>query len=253
MFSICLIPHFKILGTINILITGRVRNVHFIFFLNADTALSIAAEMVETLDLWKDDVSFIAELINSLISQLVPCWGTSSGTLSGGKRSLEDSATVHNEKFVASGVRECCSYGTHEKEASERGIYSEFTGLTNNDAPESVGASSQHAIHKKDFLLADYAVEKHRTSIGQYLMSESAKNSGTSYTGSWITASSDVSLSISSLSLTDKENELCDDLKLELNAIDLQYQQRCRELLKIREAAIENAKKKWMMKKISVL
>ncbi|KAI3469117.1 hypothetical protein Pfo_025780 [Paulownia fortunei] len=237
--------------------SGRVRNVHFIFYLDADTALSIAAEMVETLDLWKDDVAFIAELINSLISQLIPCWGTSSGSLNEAKRSVDGSAKVHNEKFVASGTRDCCSYGIYGKEASERGIYAEFTGLKNNGATESVGASSQHtdaptsdAMHN-DFRF--YAVEQHRSSIEQSLMSESVKNSGTSFTGSWITASSDMSLSISSLSLTDKENELCDDLKVELDAIDFQYQQRCHELLKMREAAIETAKKKWIMKKLSVL
>ncbi|KAK6162215.1 hypothetical protein DH2020_002056 [Rehmannia glutinosa] len=230
--------------------SGRVRNVHFIFYLDSDTALSIAAEMVETLDLWRDDVVFIAELINSLISQLVPGWVTSSGSLSGSKR-FEGSATSQNEKFVASGGREHFSYGIHGKESSERGMYSEFTRLKNNCTTESVGASSQYtdawasdAAMRKDCRLNDFAVG---------MMSQSVKNSGTSYTGSWITASSDMSLSISSLSLTDKENDLCDDLKMELDAIDLRYQQRCRELLKMREAAIENAKKKWIMKKISVL
>lgn len=76
------------------------------------------------------------------------------------------------------------------------------------------------------------------------------KNSGTSFAGSWLTASSDTHLSISSLSLTNKENELSDDLRLELNEINLQYRQRCWELLQMREAAIENAKQKWLMKKM---
>ncbi|KAL0329153.1 UNVERIFIED_CONTAM: Serine/threonine-protein kinase WNK8 [Sesamum radiatum] len=205
--------------------SGRVRNVHFIFYLYADTALSIAAEMVDQLDLCKDDVAFIAELINSLISQFMPCWGMSSGSMSGSKRLLEGSATLYNEQVASN--RNHCSHSIHGKESD--------------------------ATHKKDSQLAHHSIEKFKTSNGHYPISESVKNSLTSYAGSWITASTNMSLSISSLSLTDKENELCEDLKVELDAIDLQYQQRCRELLKMRELAIENAKKKWIMKKISVL
>ncbi|KAL0287253.1 UNVERIFIED_CONTAM: Serine/threonine-protein kinase WNK8, partial [Sesamum radiatum] len=238
--------------------SGRVRNVHFIFYLYADTALSIAAEMVDQLDLCKDDVAFIAELINSLISQFMPCWGMSSGSMSGSKRLLEGSATLYNEQVASN--RNHCSHSIHGKESGERGVYAEFTGSKNTSTAESVEALSFHtdastsdATHKKDSQLAHHSIEKFKTSNGHYPISESVKNSLTSYAGSWITASTNMSLSISSLSLTDKENELCEDLKVELDAIDLQYQQRCRELLKMRELAIENAKKKWIMKKISVL
>ncbi|KAL0291852.1 UNVERIFIED_CONTAM: Serine/threonine-protein kinase WNK8 [Sesamum calycinum] len=238
--------------------SGRVRNVHFIFYLYADTALSIAAEMVDQLDLCKDDVAFIAELINSLISQFMPCWGMSSGSMSGSKRLLEGSATLYNEQVASN--RNHCSHSIHGKESGERGVYAEFTGSKNTSTAESVEALSFHtdastsdATHKKDSQLAHHSIEKFKTSNWHYPISESVKNSLTSYAGSWITASTNMSLSISSLSLTDKENELCEDLKVELDAIDLQYQQRCRELLKMRELAIENAKKKWIMKKISVL
>ncbi|GFQ02832.1 probable serine/threonine-protein kinase wnk4, partial [Phtheirospermum japonicum] len=223
--------------------SGRVRNVHFPFYVDADTALSIAAEMVETLDLCRDDVVFIANLINSLISQFIPTWGMPCGNLRGSR----------SEKFLSSKL---CSNGINGKEVSERGMYSEITRLKNNSATESVGALSQHTcasasdvMRSKDCRFNDYGVESMATP-----MSQSVRNSGTSYTGSWITASSDMSLSISSLSLTDKENDhSCDDLKVELDAIDLQYQLRCRELMKMREAAVENAKKKWIMKKIFVL
>ncbi|KAG8374546.1 hypothetical protein BUALT_Bualt10G0006400 [Buddleja alternifolia] len=210
--------------------SGRVRNVHFEFYINVDTALSIAAEMVEQLDLLKDDVAFIAELINSLISQLIPCWRTPCGSLTESKISFEGSTVINNEQV---------------KEANERGANSEYSSLKND--LESISCAQRNSG------FADYVVDKHRGSIGESLMSESMKHSGSSYAGSWITASNGMSLSISSLCLTDKENELCYDLKVELDAIDMQYQQRCCELLKMREAAIENAKKKWIMKKISVL
>ncbi|KAK4486551.1 hypothetical protein RD792_009236, partial [Penstemon davidsonii] len=179
--------------------SGRVRHVHFEFYLNHDTSLSIAAEMVEQLDLWKDDVAFIAELIDDLISQLIPCLGTSHASFGGSKNSSLEG-----------------SNGNCVEEATERGI------------------------------------QKY-SSTRESLMSESMNHSISSYCGSWITASNDMNLSVSSLSLTDKYSECCYDLKVELDAIDLQYQQRCNELLRMRQAAIENAKKKWMMKKISVV
>lgn len=120
-FFIMFIIYILILIAIKILITGWVRNVHFEFFLNADTASSIALEMVETLDLMKVDVDLVAELINILIVQLVPCWGSSFKSLTR-QRSLDGVTSVHYE-------------------AKERGIYSEVTGITNNGA---LIASSQH-------------------------------------------------------------------------------------------------------------
>lgn len=226
----------------SLLIAGQVQNVQFEFFLNADTASSIAAEMVEALDLMSVDVDLIAEMINTLIGQLVPCLGSSSGILIG-QRSLDEEATR-----------------VHGKEGTERGFYSEVTGIANNGAPLSVRASPQHfnpstsnAMPNNNFLQADYAVEKHRRSIERSLTRESVKSPATSFEGSWITASSDMSSSVSSLSLTDKENELSNDLKLELTEIYMQYQQRCRELLKIRETAVENVKRKWIMKRIYIL
>ncbi|KAG6749644.1 hypothetical protein POTOM_046706 [Populus tomentosa] len=57
---------------------GRVRNIHFIFYLDSDTAISVASEMVEQLELADHDVAFIAELIDSLIVKLLPGWKPSS-------------------------------------------------------------------------------------------------------------------------------------------------------------------------------
>ncbi|GER25765.1 kinase [Striga asiatica] len=190
--------------------SGRVRYVHFPFYLDSDTSSSIASEMVETLDLWRDDVAFIAELINSLISQYIPTWATPCGSLCGPKK-------LENEKPEAK---------------TEHGL--KITRLNNSNNNNNDNNNSCNY---------NYTV-----------LSQSLKNSVNSFTGSWITATSNMSLSVSSLSLMDKENELSsDDLREELEQIDLQYQQRCRELERMREAAIENAKKKWIMKKTSVL
>lgn len=50
------------------------RNIHFLFYLDSDTALSVAGEMVEHLELADHDVAFIAEFIDYLIMKLLPGW-----------------------------------------------------------------------------------------------------------------------------------------------------------------------------------
>ncbi|OMO57087.1 hypothetical protein CCACVL1_26014 [Corchorus capsularis] len=51
---------------------GRVRNIHFLFFLESDTALAVSSEMVEQLEL-ENDV-FFAEMIDLLLVNLIPSW-----------------------------------------------------------------------------------------------------------------------------------------------------------------------------------
>ncbi|KAK7358854.1 hypothetical protein VNO77_00794 [Canavalia gladiata] len=54
--------------------SGRARNIHFIFYLDSDTAVSVSSEMVEQLELADQNVKFIAELIDLLVMNLVPDW-----------------------------------------------------------------------------------------------------------------------------------------------------------------------------------
>lgn len=56
------------------LYAGRIRNIHFLFFLDSDTALSVASEMVEQLELVDQNDIFIAELIDLLLLSLIPSW-----------------------------------------------------------------------------------------------------------------------------------------------------------------------------------
>ncbi|KAG8059914.1 hypothetical protein GUJ93_ZPchr0002g24700 [Zizania palustris] len=51
---------------------GHARNIHFLFYLDSDTAMSVAAEMVEQLELSDCDITFIADFIDLLIVNLVP-------------------------------------------------------------------------------------------------------------------------------------------------------------------------------------
>ncbi|KAI3796486.1 hypothetical protein L1987_39157 [Smallanthus sonchifolius] len=52
--------------------SGRVKNIDFLFYLKTKTALSVAREMVEHLELAKNDVPFIAELINNSVTRILP-------------------------------------------------------------------------------------------------------------------------------------------------------------------------------------
>lgn len=53
---------------------GRIRNIYFPFEIENDTALSVAAEMVDELDITDQDVTKIADMIDGEIATLVPDW-----------------------------------------------------------------------------------------------------------------------------------------------------------------------------------
>ncbi|KAI5067294.1 hypothetical protein GOP47_0017822 [Adiantum capillus-veneris] len=53
---------------------GQVRNIHFPFDVERDTAMCVASEMVAELDLTDQDVTKIAEMIDAAIMALVPEW-----------------------------------------------------------------------------------------------------------------------------------------------------------------------------------
>ncbi|GMI76732.1 with no lysine (K) kinase 3 [Hibiscus trionum] len=54
--------------------TGHIRNIHFPFDIEADTAIAVAGEMVEELDLTDQDVSTISEMIETEIRSHIPDW-----------------------------------------------------------------------------------------------------------------------------------------------------------------------------------
>lgn len=53
---------------------GHIRNIHFPFDIDVETALGVASEMVEQLDLTDQDVSAIAKMIESEIRSHIPDW-----------------------------------------------------------------------------------------------------------------------------------------------------------------------------------
>ncbi|KAL5750104.1 hypothetical protein ACOSP7_024707 [Xanthoceras sorbifolium] len=238
---------------------GRARNIHFAFYLNSDTAISIAEEMVEQLELCKEDVVCIAALIDNLITKLVPSW----------KPSLQSNASLPIILYRGSPVLQNseCSWDSGSVKAfseavSEQDVYSKLALLKYQDSRGSVNSdisaefnlsiTSDASHNKLSCLRYDHGRHEEKTEevdiADSVLINESTQNSETSFIYSCSGRSKEVSLSsISSLSLADKDQ--CDELKLELDAINLQYQHCFQELLRMREEAIENARKRWISKK----
>ncbi|CAK7357309.1 unnamed protein product [Dovyalis caffra] len=61
--------------------TGHFRNIHFPFDVEVDTAIAVASEMVEELDLTDQDVSTIAAMIDSEIRSHIPDWAPNNISL----------------------------------------------------------------------------------------------------------------------------------------------------------------------------
>ncbi|KAJ0786528.1 putative non-specific serine/threonine protein kinase [Helianthus annuus] len=170
--------------------SGSVRNIHFPFYLDSDTAHIIAQEMVEQLDLLHEDVAVIAELIDDMISKFVPTWKPSfkKSASSGGISSHEGSV------IIQTGQTACEPVKVHQ--------------------PENNGS--------------DY--------------------SSSTYSGDWMKSSGTITSDSNSIP-SDYEKDVCEDLKQELDAIEARYHHWYSELQKSREAAIEDAKRRWVSKK----
>ncbi|GAV68706.1 Pkinase domain-containing protein [Cephalotus follicularis] len=267
---------------------GLARNIHFTFYLDSDTVTSIAEEMVEQLELSNEDVAVIAELINSLVTKLVPCWNPSFGSTSHAPNSSYKDSLVHQNN----GVSSKCPWDTvsvktsranehvplHSDNVKDQDTQESFNSDLSTEFSLTIGSdgscngplgSSDYNNHECHYLgstawglAADCGVcdnnqekeSRNEGNVGDCVsMNETTKNSEISCMNLCFDKCKSVSLqSICLLSLVDKEE--CEELKLELDAIETQYHQCFRELLKMREEAVENAKKRWVAKKkISVI
>ncbi|CAN1794089.1 Probable serine/threonine-protein kinase WNK4 [Linum perenne] len=79
---------------------GQVKNIHFIFYPDSDTAVSVAVEMVEQLELAAEhDVAFIAEFIDYLMMKLHPGWTPTSDCQSSGVLTPSVESPVHRSSI----------------------------------------------------------------------------------------------------------------------------------------------------------
>ncbi|CAJ2649627.1 unnamed protein product [Trifolium pratense] len=265
---------------------GRVRNIHFLFYLDTDTAVSVASEMVEHLELAHHDVAFIAELIDYLIMKLLPLWKPSRDHNSTREISLCSGSTIVDSQSLTacpwssiltsipsetvggqdgfSGFNSCfyknADNAIFEGDSNSSHClvnsvdqYSRGSGVS-EIAVEDVSMENENC-HDSKFLGAGYFKCLKRSITGLEVGDayfENCKSQAADYNVSESTmnleSSNDASLSSSSCSMssTEKDNDL--ELKLELDAIESQYQHWIEELTRMKLEALEATRRKWMAK-----
>lgn len=227
-------------------IDGRTKNVHFVFYLKTDTTISIASEMVEALSedlhLSKSDVLLIAELMEELIVELVPDYRSSyDSCFTKARESLEESSSS----------RSCldslgCQWSSGLVDVSEVGSGYGKDQVVQGTIASGISTENNRGDRSQDLGSSGGGVCKFSNTGGSF--------DGLSLSSRFSQAllekdeyDKEMDENIASLTLSEK-NECNKELKEELKAIDSQYMECFRELLRKREEAIENAKKRWSRK-----
>nr|KYP71961.1 putative serine/threonine-protein kinase WNK4 [Cajanus cajan] len=201
---------------------GRVRNIHFLFYLETDTAVSVASEMVENLELENNDVAFIVELIDYLIMKLVPDWKPSFNySFSGGSSYISNVV----DKVVLEDKHNFSSLSSLEDRYSEESIASniaiEDTCMKNNiyldydvDGSLKELSWSTSEVELGDMCFEGYKLHTIDCNVGEKI-----------------------------------EIKIDLELKFELDAIESQYQHWFQELSRLKLEAVEATKRRWITKK----
>ncbi|GAU44587.1 hypothetical protein TSUD_136340 [Trifolium subterraneum] len=245
---------------------GGARNIHFPFYVDSDTTISIAEEMVEHLELKDEDVAVIAELIHNMIFELVPNWKPLCENFSSGTDHLYSPSEAQN------GEQLNCHWTLGSNNFDMKAMYedlghSQLDG-EDQDKQESVSsdisaeygiavATDSKGVEPDCFILHECCKGSHglnsNSDVRIYGQEGGNNNQSENSAVSWSSPSINLDMS-SKCPLTPQEKDHLNELQLELEAIEIQYQQSFRELVKMREEAIENVKKRWTSKKkISVI
>ncbi|XP_008804330.1 probable serine/threonine-protein kinase WNK1 [Phoenix dactylifera] len=179
---------------------GRVRNVYFPFDIEADTALSVATEMVAELDITDHEVTRIAEMIDGEVVSLVPEWKPGPGI-----EEMPGAPTASFCQNCASNASSCGSlmdylslkspgcanvqsiHCSNLECAAMHGRFEERTyqveGSEDNVTEGAPVLSTSQSDNCSDDE-GDQAEDERVAHINGYLQSESTKSSGHSYSGS---------------------------------------------------------------------
>ncbi|PHU09775.1 putative serine/threonine-protein kinase WNK7 [Capsicum chinense] len=283
--------------------SGRVRNIHFNFYLYTDTALLVAAEMVEHLELADHDVDFIADFIDYLIMKILPSWKPSDYFSSGGRSQREESienyltlspiTTTSNAQKDDIPVLNMNNQIGSTHRADEDKLYANSNGtschvtfaspshLENVIDGECQGTSATEVMEKDSsaknsfgfgdyFTCADIISKGSSGNLselefmgvfhddgngGDYvdciLSNEFGKNLNLEVTLADTDRDSkrmSLSSNCSFLSLVEKDDQ-DNELKLEHDTIESQYQQCFQELARMKLEAIDACRKRWTTKK----
>lgn len=282
---------------------GSVRNIHFIFYLETDTAPLVAAEMVEQLQLPDNDVAFIADFIDYLIMKIFPSWNPSSGGHSSGGRN--PSKQPQESLNLSSSSWHTDVSGCPSKSIGNQGVISGFKAETQVGARSDKGElyvnfddTSHHVTFASPLHLALVDDGKSQGSVVSRVMAENAANIQTEicfddhvndgfprscstnisemdfrylFHDEWTTQEnngdvvervppneygkdsemtySDIDRISRGMSLSSGSFDEDTELQLEMQAIDLHYQQWFHELSKMKEEELENCRKRWMTRK----
>ncbi|XP_047180366.1 serine/threonine-protein kinase WNK8-like [Vigna umbellata] len=244
---------------------GGARNIHFPFYIDSDTAISIAEEMVEHLELTHEDVSVIAELIQDMIVKLEPNWKPLCENLSSGTDHYRAPSEVQNEQLSCDWPLQSSDYDMKTmyedlvRPGPVDGVYQEKQESVMSDISAECGitiASDSKDVEPDIFIFDEFwegfdvfnSNSDDRFSGQEDGQKNHSENSEGSLINSCCSPSKNFDIS-STGSLTIVDKDPSDDLQLELEAIETQYQQCFHELVKMREEAIENAKRRWMTRK----
>ncbi|CAI9769596.1 unnamed protein product [Fraxinus pennsylvanica] len=263
---------------------GRVRNIHFLFYLDSDTALAVAAEMVEQLELADHDVVFIADFIDYLIMKILPNWKPSSDCHSSGERNASGLTLMANQwrmfladspanfkldqHYVSEFHKEthiCVqSDGKHEESLGSvtSEVMLEDISIKNVNTRRWVD-SGNNGISKasSDVLEMEYRdlyyfecnVHGNVSDEVELLpMNQMTEKSESVFSEDLNAVSKYMSLASSCSSLTLVEKDPENQMKSEIDAIETQYQQWFQEISRMRQEATEATRKKWTDKKVTV-
>ncbi|KAM5571902.1 putative serine/threonine-protein kinase WNK3 [Rosa sericea] len=122
--------------------TGHFRNIHFPFDIGEDTAIAVASEMVQELDLTDQDVSTIAELIDSEIQSHIPDW--ISGDNLDVDVSTSNSPVSDFKEDASSPINEFSNLAL-ERLPSGRKYWSDSPKAGNGNSPVKHGNSNLHS------------------------------------------------------------------------------------------------------------
>ncbi|KAK2438777.1 no lysine (K) kinase [Trifolium repens] len=232
---------------------GQARTIHFTFYLDSDTAVSVSKEMVEQTELDNQNVIFIAELLDLLLMKLVPKWKpcvaidhlvsangkwTCANQLcvselaknkGSPKHSTEDAS--RSTSFGRSAVKEnvdnmdLCSEMSHASATS--GINDKFSMVSLISAESGFDGGSQSSFASEIWGSSDYRSK----------CLDTGSNSMVSF--------SSYPISVSSMT------ELDDELRVELEMIEQKFQEAIRDLSRKKYQAIEEIKKRMSEKMVS--
>nr|KYP67831.1 putative serine/threonine-protein kinase WNK6 [Cajanus cajan] len=253
--------------------SGRARNIHFIFYLDSDTAVSVSSEMVEQLELTDHNVKFIAELIDLLLMNLVsdwkPCVAIDHLISPNNKR-------THLSQQRKLGLANCKGSSKHSIEIVAEDLscltpaarLAAKENLDNMDIDEAlahecsdvkIATKADDVCSEMSYASATTDFNDNKMSMVSFMSAESAFDRGSqSSLASENGSSPDCKSKFSDIenfpSHSDIDSSLCDhesELKIELEMIEQKYQEAINDLFKRRYQAILEIRRRMLEKMVS--